>query len=64
MATHDTHTHHDVSHDKGPAFVGLFGGLIVVGLLTYGMVLWTNAQFAGHAAEGAAGKPAAAAATH
>ena len=49
--------HHDVSRDKGPAFVGLFAGLIVLGALTYGMVLWTNAQFAGH---GAAEKGAAA----
>ena len=46
MSTH----HHDVSRDKGPAFVGLFTGLIVLGGFIYGLVLWTNAQYAGHAA--------------
>ena len=57
------HDHHDVSQDKGPAFLGLFGGLIVIGAVIYGMVLYANAQFAGHAA-GKAGTPAAATATH
>lgn len=45
--------HHDVSQDKGPAFLGLIAGMIVIGGLMYGMVVWTNAKFAGHAAEGA-----------
>ncbi len=57
------HDHHDVSHDKGPAFLGLFGGLVVIGALMYGMVVWTNAQFAGHSA-GAAGQPPAASSAH
>jgi hypothetical protein len=45
--------HHDVSQDKGPAFLGLFAGFIVIGGLLYGMVLWTNAQFAHHEAPAA-----------
>ena len=53
--------HHDVSQDKGPAFVGLIGGVIVLGAFMYGMVVWTNAKFAGHSA--GAAKPAAAATT-
>jgi uncharacterized protein (DUF983 family) len=54
-------THHDVSQDKGPAFLGLIVGVVLIGALMYGMVQWTNAQFAGHAA---GGTPAAAAAPH
>ena len=56
--------HHDVSQDRGAAYVGLFGGLVVIAALVYATVLWTNAQFAGHAAEGAAKPGAAATATH
>jgi hypothetical protein len=52
----------DVAGDKKAAFVGLVGGMAVIGALVYGMVLWTNAQFAGHAAGGE--RPAAAAAQH
>jgi hypothetical protein len=59
---HGHHAHHDVSHDKGAAFVGLFGGLIVLGALMYAMVLFTNSRFAGHSAGGAT--PAAATAGH
>ena len=59
MSTH--HEHADVSRDKGAAFVGLFGGLIVLGAVVYGTVVWTNAQFAGH--EAGATAPAAAATT-
>jgi hypothetical protein len=55
--------HHDVSRDKGPAFLGLFGGLVLIGALMYGMVVWTNGQFAGHAA-GATPPPAGAPAAH
>jgi hypothetical protein len=55
---HDAHGHaghdhgaHDaeVAGDKRAAFVGLIGGMALIGALVYGMVLWTNAQFAGHA---------------
>ncbi len=48
------HDVHDVTGDKRAAFVGLLSGMVVVGALVYGMVLWTNAQFAGHEAGGAA----------
>ena len=41
-------SHHDVSQDKGPAFVGLFVGLIVLGAFMYGMVQFTNSRYAGH----------------
>ncbi len=51
MSTHD---HHDVSRDKGPAFVGLIAGIVLLGALMYGMVQWTNTRFEGHAAGGAA----------
>ena len=56
MASH----HHDVSHDKGPAFVGLFAGMLLLGALIYGMVQWTNSRFEGHHAAA----PGAAAETH
>ena len=61
---HASHGHHDVSQDKGAAFVGLFAGLVVLGALTYGMVVWTNGRFAGHAAAPGGAQPAAAAAAH
>ena len=48
------HDVHDVTGDKKAAFVGLVGGMAIIGALMYAMVLWTNAQFAGHAAGGAA----------
>ena len=53
-----THSHHAPGSDKAPAFIGLIGGVIVLGAFMYGIVLWTNAKFAGHAAP-AAGTPAA-----
>ena len=51
-------SHHDVSQDKGPAFVGLFVGVILLGAFMFGMVKWTNTRFAGHGAaeKGAAGE--------
>jgi plastocyanin len=59
MATHTTG--HDAAHghgghghhpsDRVPAFVGLIGGGAFVGAVLYGVVLWTNAQFAGHERE-------------
>ena len=59
MATHghDSHAHgHGHAHgsDKGAAFVGLFGGIIILGAIVYALVLWTNSRFEGHAAGGAA----------
>ena len=43
--------HAQQGSDKGAAFVGLIGGTIFIGAIMYGIVLWTNAQFAGHEAE-------------
>ncbi len=61
MSTH----HHDVSRDKGPAFLGLIIGVVVLTAMMYGMVQWTNTRFEGHAAGApAAGAPAAAATQH
>ncbi len=64
---HDAHAGHhgahadDVAGDKRAAFVGLVGGMALIGALMYGMVQWTNAQFAGHSA---GGEKAAATSTH
>lgn len=41
------HDHHHGS-DKGAAFAGLIGGMIFIGAILYGIVLWTNSIFAGH----------------
>lgn len=35
--------------DKPAAFTGLIAGVIFVGVIMYGMVLWTNSRFEGHA---------------
>ena len=53
MATHghDSHAAHGhAAHgsDKGAAFVGLFGGVILLLAVVYGIVQWTNAKYAGH----------------
>jgi len=56
MSTHG-HDHHAPGHhgsDKGAAFVGLFGGLILLLGIVYGIVQWTNAKYAGHGEGGAA----------
>jgi hypothetical protein len=34
--------------DKPAAFAGLIGGAILIAVLCYAMVLWTNARFEGH----------------
>ena len=60
-AAHGHGAHVDTTGDKGAAFVGLIGGMLVIGALMYGVVAWTNAQYAGH--EGG-GEKAAAASTH
>jgi hypothetical protein len=39
-------THHP--EDKKAAFTGLIVGAIALAALCYGVVLWTNARFAGH----------------
>ena len=58
MATqHDPHhgghavtheAHHSVRGDRAPAFIGLIGGAIFIFAVLFGVVKWTNAQFAGH----------------
>lgn len=51
--------HHDVNGDKAAAFVGLFGGLVVIGGLLFGMVTWTNHHLnaeSGHGAKAEATK--------
>lgn len=47
--------HHDVSEDKGAAYVGLFAGALLLGSFLFGMVKWTNHHLS-------AGEPAGAAA--
>jgi hypothetical protein len=42
---------HDTNPDMGAAFTGLIGGAIFIGAILYGIVVWTNKQFEGHAAE-------------
>lgn len=44
MGGHDNHG----GSDMGAAFTGLIGGAILVGAILYGIVVWTNGQFAGH----------------
>jgi hypothetical protein len=34
--------------DKAAAFTGLIGGAIVILVILYGMVQWTNSRFEGH----------------
>lgn len=34
--------------DKKAAFIGLFGGALLVLVMVLGLIKWTNAQFAGH----------------
>ncbi|MBY0491011.1 MAG: hypothetical protein K2R93_14300 [Gemmatimonadaceae bacterium] len=43
MSGHSNH-----GSDKGAAFTGLIGGALVIGAILYGIVMWTNAKFAGH----------------
>ena len=45
--------------DKSAAFTGLLGGLVLVVVMCVAIVMWTNAKFAGHAAEGPAAGAAA-----
>lgn len=51
------HAHVDTSGDKAAAFVGFGLGMVALGAMMYGMVMWTNSPYAGH--EGGE-KPAAA----
>jgi len=37
--------------DKAAGFTGLILGAIFIGVVMYGIVLWTNKQFAGHETE-------------
>jgi hypothetical protein len=63
---HDAHAHH-VHHvpgaDQRPAFMGLIVGGIALFAILYGVVKFTNAQFAGEG-HGEAGRPAAEAPKH
>jgi len=49
MAGHENH-----SSDMGAAFMGLIGGAVLIGVVLYAVVLWTNKQFESHKTEGAA----------
>ena len=44
------------SGDKRAAFIGLIVTASLLFVMSYGIVLWTNAKFAGHAAAPAAGE--------
>jgi hypothetical protein len=44
------HAHHDHKGDAKAAFTGLIVGAIVLLVIMYGIVRWTNSKFAGHAA--------------
>ncbi len=46
MAGHENH-----GSDLPAAYAGLIGGAIFIGAIMYGIVVWTNGIFAGHAAE-------------
>ncbi len=46
--------HHDVNADKSAAFVGLIGGLVLIGSFLFGMVKWTSHHL--DAAEGGGSK--------
>jgi hypothetical protein len=36
--------------DKGAAFIGLIASALVIGVVLFGMVKWTDSRFEGHAA--------------
>lgn len=42
--------HAQQGSDKGAAFVGLIAGALFIGAIMYGIVIWTNGQFAEHKA--------------
>ncbi|WP_411279528.1 hypothetical protein [Gemmatimonas sp.] len=44
--------HAQQDSDKAAGFMGLIGGALLIGAIMYGIVIWTNGQFAGHEAEG------------
>ena len=45
---HHGHAHHSVREDRMPAFIGLVAGAVFIAAVLFGVVQWTNAQFAGH----------------
>lgn len=49
MAGHEKH-----GSDTGAAFTGLIGGIIFLGAILYGIVVWTNKRFESHHKEKAA----------
>ena len=65
MATidHDSHghAHSHTAHapDKAAGFMGLIVGVILLLAVMYGIVVWTNGRFEGHAAGTTTGAPAA-----
>jgi hypothetical protein len=54
---HAAHVHHVPGADQRPAFMGLIVGGIALFAILYGVVKFTNAQFAGEGHEGS--RPAA-----
>ena len=64
MATidhHDSHAHTAYAPDKAARFRGLIIGVVLLLVVMYGIVQWTNGLFEGHEAGAAAttGAPAA-----
>jgi len=55
-------------NDYGAAMTGFLGGAILIFAILFGVVKWTNGQFAGHESRGAtkpaAGAPATTAPAH
>ena len=66
MATidhHDSHAHTAHAPDKAAGFRGLIIGVVLLLVVMYGIVQWTNSLFADHA-PGTAATPGAPAAKH
>lgn len=45
--------HEKQQSDMGAAFMGLIGGTVLIGVVLYAVVLWTNKQFESHKTGGA-----------
>ena len=50
-----THFVRPPARDKLPAFIGLVAGAVVIFIILFGVVKWTDSRFAGHGAAPAAG---------
>ncbi len=57
-----THFVRPPARDKAPAFIGLVAGAVVIFIILFGVVKWTNARFDAHG--GAHAAPAAGGARH